>query len=125
MPRPKRVLTDGEVRQVKKLARVLTMEQLADYLEMSVKTFQRSLKDPRVMAAYKKGKAGAIASVAGTLIKQAREGNTTAAIFYLKTQAGWRERDRQTEEPPMPLDNMSDDQLTEVANGQRPKLKVG
>ena len=32
------------------------------------------------------------------LILQAKEGNTTAVMFYLKTQAGWRETSAQEEE---------------------------
>lgn len=38
------------------------------------------------------GKAKANAQVAKTLFKQAISGNTAAAIFWMKAQAGWRER---------------------------------
>ena len=34
---------------------------------------------------------GGIAKVAGSLVKKALNGDTTSAIFYLKTQAGWKE----------------------------------
>jgi hypothetical protein len=43
---------------------------------------------------YKKGKSRAIADIAGSLISKARDGDTASAIFYLKTQAGWREVSR-------------------------------
>ena len=36
-------------------------------------------------------KAETIAKVAGTLVNKALKGDTASAIFYLKTQAGWRE----------------------------------
>ena len=48
-------------------------------------------RDPEVDARYKRGKAKAIAHVANGLLQKARAGDTTSAIFYLKTQAGWRE----------------------------------
>ena len=40
------------------------------------------------------GRIEANASVAQTLYQQAKNGNTTAAIFWLKTRAQWRENDR-------------------------------
>lgn len=38
------------------------------------------------------GKTRANAKVAGSLYKQALEGNTAAAIFWMKAQAGWSEK---------------------------------
>ena len=87
-------LTDEQIDQVEKLAAILNQAQLADFLGISQRTFQRRVaEDPRIMAAYKKGRSAGVASVATGLLKQARDGNTTAAIFYLKTQAGWKEKD--------------------------------
>ncbi len=37
------------------------------------------------------GRIDANASIAQTLFQQAKEGNTAAAIFWLKTRAGWKE----------------------------------
>ena len=48
-------------------------------------------RQPEVAEHYKRGKAKAIGSVAQGLLKKARDGDTASAIFYLKTQAGWRE----------------------------------
>jgi predicted transcriptional regulator len=93
MARPRKDLTEEQIAQVRKLAAVLTMEQIADFLGISEQTLRRRFQDdPRVLEAYKKGKGEALAGVATNLIQQAREGNTTAAIFYLKTQGGWREK---------------------------------
>jgi AraC-like DNA-binding protein len=93
MARPRKDLTEEQIAQVRKLAAVLTMEQIADFLGISVQTLRRRFQnDQRVLEAYKKGKGEALAGVATNLIQQAREGNTTAAIFYLKTQGGWREQ---------------------------------
>jgi hypothetical protein len=93
MARPRKELTEEHIAQVRKLAAVLTMEQIADFLGISEQTLRRRMmEDPAVLEAYKKGKGEALAGVATNLIQQAREGNTTAAIFYLKTQGGWREK---------------------------------
>ena len=90
--RPIIELTDEQVIQVKALAQYLSKEQIADYLGVARSTFDAILeRDKQVFIHYKKGKASAIANVAKGLVQQAIEGNMTAAIFYLKTQAGWRE----------------------------------
>lgn len=93
MPRPKTELTDSQIREVETLAAVLNQKQIADYLGIPHRTFQAILeRDDEVSASYKKGKAKAIAAVAGGLLGQARSGHTTASMFYLKTQAGWSEK---------------------------------
>lgn len=90
--RPIIELTDEQVIQVKALAQYLSKEQIADYLGVARSTFDAILeRDEQVFIHYKKGKASAIANVAKGLVQQAIEGNMTAAIFYLKTQAGWKE----------------------------------
>ena len=48
-------------------------------------------RQEEVSVRYKKGRTNAIGTVAKSLIQQAREGNITAQIFYLKTQGGWKE----------------------------------
>lgn len=96
MARPQVELTDEQKAQVGALAAFLSKGQIADYLGVSRVTFDAILKrEPEVSIQYQKGKAKAIANVAQGLIKQAIDGNMTAAIFYLKTQAGWRETDEQ------------------------------
>lgn len=92
MARPKITLNDKQVTQVEALASVLTLEQIADYFGVARNTFTAICeRQPEVLEHYKKGKTKAIANVAQNLIKQAQEGNTTAIIFFLKTQAGWKE----------------------------------
>ena len=92
MPPTARVLTEEEKIQVEALASVLTTEQLADYLGMARQTFYDIMeRDPSVSVHYKKGKSKAVANIAGNLVKKAQEGNVSAQIFFLKTQAGWHE----------------------------------
>ena len=40
------------------------------------------------------GRIDANSAIAGTLFQQAKNGNTAAAIFWLKTRARWKETDR-------------------------------
>jgi hypothetical protein len=90
--RPIAQLSLSQVETLEGLAAVLTKRQIADFFDISENTLRAiEERQPEVSAAYKKGKAQAIVGVAQNLIQQAEDGNVTAAIFYLKTQAGWSE----------------------------------
>lgn len=92
MARPPITLSPDQVREVETLAALLSQEQIADYFGIARNTFRAICeRDPEVLARYKRGKAKAIAHVANGLLQKARSGCTTSSIFYLKTQAGWRE----------------------------------
>jgi len=92
MARQQKNLTPDQITQIERLAAVLTIEQISDYLGIPQRTLYRRLQDdPNVMAAYKKGRATAAIGVGTSLLQQARDGNLTAMIFYAKTQMGWRE----------------------------------
>lgn len=101
--RPQVVFDERQVSQVEALASVLSKGQMADYFNISETTFREiESRQPEVFDAYKRGKAKAIASVGTNLISQARHGNVSAMIFYLKTQAGWKE-DKQEERDLPPI----------------------
>lgn len=86
------VFTNDQIKQVEALAAYLTVDQICDYLSICKQTFYNHMEvNPELRDAYRKGHAKAIGSVAQGLIKQAMEGNMTAAIFYLKTKGGWKE----------------------------------
>lgn len=90
--RPIVVFDEVQTAQVEALAAVLSKGQMADYFNISETTLREiESRQPEVSEAYKRGKAKAIGNVAKNLITQAQSGNMTAAIFYLKTQAGWKE----------------------------------
>lgn len=85
-------LTEEQKAQVEALAAYLTQEQIADYFGITRPTFAAIIeRDPDISLRYKRGKSKAIGSVAQSLLQQARAGDKVAAMFYLKTQAGWRE----------------------------------
>ena len=90
--RPLIVFDAAQTAQVEALAAVLSKGQMADYFSISETTLREvESRQPEVFDAYKRGKAKAIGNVAKNLISQAQNGNISAAIFYLKTQAGWSE----------------------------------
>ena len=92
MGRPRKTLGDDQIKQVEKLAAVMTQEQIADFLGISDRTLRRRMsEDQEVLSAYARGRARAIAGVATNLLQQAQGGNVRAMEFYLKTQAGWKE----------------------------------
>ena len=92
MGRPPITLTPAQCREVETLAALLSQEQIADYFGIARNTFRAiCARDEEVVAHYKRGKAKAIAHVANGLLQKARAGDTASSIFYLKTQAGWRE----------------------------------
>lgn len=91
--RPPIVLDEEQVAQVEALGAVLSLEQIADYFGIGRNTFTDIMKrQPEVAERYKRGKARAIGSVANGLLQRAQAGDTASAIFYLKTQARWTER---------------------------------
>jgi len=99
MPKPCLELTEEQITELGALSAVLNTVQIADYFGICHTTFKAMRdRDERINLAYKNGKAKAIASIGGNLIKTAKNGNVSAQIFYLKTQAGWKETQEASKE---------------------------
>ena len=99
--RPRTELTDAQIAELETLAAVLNQDQIADYMGIPARTLRAIFsRDKLVSAAYKKGRAKAIGRVSQSLLRSATEGNTTAQIFYLKTQAGWKETETEAQDLP-------------------------
>jgi len=110
--RPPVVFTDQQIIELQALSSVLNKSQVADYFGITEKTLREVEKrQPEVNTAYKKGKVKQIASMGSNLVKLAKAGNVSANIFYLKTQAGWKEQD------PDPIDIPA---LTIIVDGNAP-----
>lgn len=108
--RPKTELTEDQIRELETLAAVLNQDQIADYMGIPVRTLRAIIsRDESVSAAYKKGRARAIGRVSQSLLKSATDGNTTAQIFYLKTQAGWKEAVAEPQDLPPVVINLTTD----------------
>jgi len=120
------------VDEVKMLgARGIRTEDMAYYFDMSPRSFYRYCQeDERLLAAYQKGKLIANLAVSNSLFIQATEkDNVVAQIFWLKTQAGFKE----SEEINLnfiiqrfnkkSLNDLTDDELLEGATIARQVLK--
>jgi hypothetical protein len=90
---PLKVFNKKQIADVENYAQFLNAEQIADTMGISHVTFiEIRNRQPEVSLAYKKGKAKTVGFVISKLIKKIKEGDVTAMIFYLKTQAGWSEK---------------------------------
>ena len=99
--RPMVVLTEEQKEKLTWMAPYLTTDMIADSLKIPRRTFFKILeRDEEVAALYKKHKSDKVAEVASNLVNKAIGGDTTAAIFFLKTQAGWSENKLRTAEKP-------------------------
>lgn len=99
--RPIIEFSSEEITQLEALAAVLTKGQIADYFGISETTLRAiEERQPEVSDAYKKGRVKQCASMGSNLIQLAKKGNVAANIFYLKTQAGWKETESDVQEIP-------------------------
>lgn len=79
--------TDDSKKLVRSLSAVgIRYVDIAQKLDITddtlVKHYKKELEDGRI---------DANAAIGQTLFQQAKDGNTSAAIFWLKTRAGWKE----------------------------------
>ena len=106
--RPMVVLNEDQKQKLAWMAPYLTIEMMADSLEINRSTFQEILKrDPEVAGIYHKYKSDKVAEVASSLVNKARDGDTRAAMFYLRTQGRWREEGHTASERPQIQINVS------------------
>jgi hypothetical protein len=84
------ILTEEEIVVVEKLAGLLQVEMIADYLGISRATFFNIRKrQPELDVRYKRGESRVVAKVANSLVIDAIKGDVTSRIFYLKTRGRW------------------------------------
>ena len=93
--RPKIVLDSKQIKEVESLAKNLTLGQVAASLSMSESAFcDVRNRQPEVMESFRRGKTKSINYVVSQLMQKISEGDTAATIFFLKTQAGWSEKQK-------------------------------
>lgn len=100
-------------------------DEIAIYLDIDPKTLRKHYREQ-----LDKGHIKANVGVARSLHKQATEGNTAAAIFWLKSRAGWREKIdlEMTGANGGPIDlriNLSDNELLERVRVLSEQLGIG
>ena len=85
--KPPHKVTEENQAIVRRLSALgVTYEDIALKLKISSDTLVKYYKD-----ILQEGRIDANSVIAGTLYNQAKQGNMTAAIFWLKTRAGWKE----------------------------------
>ena len=90
MARPTWRPSESDFQLMEKLGGVLKQDQIADYYGITVRQLHTRFKNnPEFRTAYDKARSNTISKVAESLVEKALNGNLTAQIFYLKTQAGW------------------------------------
>jgi hypothetical protein len=83
----KHVPTEDNQRTVSQAAAMgLTVPQTASLIGMSDESLRKYYSDELI-----DGKSKAIMTIGGKLYQKAKDGDTTAMIFYLKTQGRWSE----------------------------------
>lgn len=83
-----------DLAQVESLAgRGLNEGQVADALGICQDTLRRRKKKYSAFSeALKRGQAKGVAKIANALFEQGMNGQTAAAIFYMKNRAGWKDK---------------------------------
>ncbi len=88
MARPARKYDKSMASEILELrSRGVTVRDLCAFLEISERTLRRLYKKE-----LEQGKSKANINITGRLYELCMEGNTTALIFWAKTQMGWREK---------------------------------
>lgn len=85
--------TEDILKEIEVLAgRGLTNEQIFNYYGVGKNFWYESKQaNPEIDKAFQRGKSKTISMVSGKLMEKIRQGNLSAIIFYLKTQARWSE----------------------------------
>lgn len=88
MPRPKHEPTEANRQVVRQYATMgVTQEDLARVLGIDAKTLRLYYRDELDLSTIK-----ANVAIGGSLFNKAKSGDTASMIFWMKTRAGWREK---------------------------------
>ena len=89
--RPQYIKKDNDVKTVEALSVAgVTQKLIAQILKISEPTLRKHFREE-----LDTSKARANAVISQALFKNAKDGNVAAQIFWLKTQAGWKEKNYQ------------------------------
>lgn len=93
------ILTNEQINLIEKAAGLgLNLDDISYLIGLSPRTLDRRLKDnSQAREAYDSGRAKARLKVSEKLFDLIERGEPAAIFFYLKCQAGWREKDKAEE----------------------------
>ena len=110
-------IEDATIEKLKELSgKGLNHTQIGAYFGISKQTLARRIKEyPAIEEALLRGRSEAIFKASGHLFEQIEAGSTAATIFYLRTQAGWKEAQEEDKKPAMPIVNFNGIDANEAA----------
>lgn len=90
------ILTPEQINTIERAAGLgLSLDNISYLIGINPRTLDRRLSDcEKAREAYNRGRAIAHEKVAGKLFTLIEQGEPAAIFFYLKCQAGWREKDK-------------------------------
>lgn len=105
----------------------LTDEQIAHNIGISAQTlYDWKNKYPEISEALKRGKEVVDYEVENALVQQAKSGNVTAIIFWLKNRRPDKWRDKPVEDTSQRLDEIKSniDKLSQILEKPMPERKI-
>ena len=101
------VFTDVQLNDVRDLSASLSIQQISDYFGISKTTFYEVAKrQPELLELYHQGRARRIGQYAALVHQYILEGDKDMLKFYLRTQAGWNEKDEPQDTQELPPINI-------------------
>lgn len=124
--RPALEITARDLRQIEQFAGIgMTRAEIAHLIGITARQLHRWQEKPEVLAAIERGRARSLSVVGKKLFEKAKQGDTTAIIWFEKTRGRRSERIQVVNEDDAAriqrqLPSMTTEQLERVANGESP-----
>lgn len=101
------VFSEMQLDEVQDLSASLSIQQIADYFGISKTTFYEVVKrQPELLERYQQGRARRIGQYAALVHQYILEGDKEMLRFYLRTQAGWNEKNEPQDTQELPPINI-------------------
>jgi DNA-binding transcriptional regulator YiaG len=124
--RPALEITARDIRQIEQFAGYgMTRGEIAHLIGITKRQLTRWQEKPEVLTAIERGRAKSLSVVGKKLFEMARDGDTTAIIWFEKTRGRRSDRIQVVNEDEAAtiqrqLSSMTTEQLERVANGESP-----
>ena len=101
------VFTESDLELVARLSATMSVEQIAGYFGISKTTYYEVAKrQPELLERYQQGRARRIGQYAALVHQYILEGDKEMLRFYLRTQAGWNEKNEPQDTQELPPINI-------------------
>jgi transposase len=101
------VFSERDFELVQKLSATMSVEQIAGYFGISKTTYYEvARRQPELLERYQQGKSKRIAEYSELVHQYILNGDKDLLKFYLRTQAGWSEKNNETPVTELPPINI-------------------